>query len=56
MVEIKGWWRQGLGRSRGGGGKGVVRVKGCGWWGSSGWGDGKCYGKWGGVVGVGVMG
>ena len=53
MVGVKGWWG-----SRGGESQGmwVVGVKGCGWWGSSGWGDGKCYGKWGGVVGVGVVG
>ena len=28
VVEISGWWIQGLGRSRGGGGQGVVGVKG----------------------------
>ena len=36
VVEVKGWWGQGLGMSRGGGGQRVVRVKGCGWWGSRG--------------------
>ena len=30
-----------------GGGEGQqgVRVKGCGWWGSKGWGDGRWYGQ-----------
>ena len=36
MVEVKGWWRQWLVRSRGGGSQRVVRVKECGWWGSRG--------------------
>ena len=63
MVEVKGggdkdWGGQGVVGSKGSEGQGVVRVKGCGWWGSKGWGDWKCYGQEGriGVVGKGVVG
>ena len=44
MVGVKGWWSQGLGRSRCGGGQGGGGVKG--------WGDGRWWGQENGVVRV----